>query len=65
MLFYATFIIVKEAINKLLGEEPTEELINNIKQIVNDVIKMMLTPITSYSQLHFASRTYFPYKAKS
>lgn len=39
MLFYATFIIVKEAINKLLGEEPTEELIEQIKQIVNSVYK--------------------------
>lgn len=34
MLFYATFHIVKESINKLLGEEPTEELIDRIKEIV-------------------------------
>lgn len=34
MLFYATFVIIKEAINKLLGEEPTEELINRIKDII-------------------------------
>lgn len=31
MLFYATFQIAKEAINKLLGEKPDDELIEKIK----------------------------------
>ena len=40
MLFYATFVILKEAINKILGEKPEPDLIaeitNDIKSIYND-----------------------------
>jgi len=32
MLFYATYQIMKETINKLLGEAPSENLINSIKE---------------------------------
>jgi cation diffusion facilitator family transporter len=34
MLFYAAYEVIKEAINKLLGEEPSKELIENIKALV-------------------------------
>ncbi|MBN1118493.1 MAG: cation transporter [Bacteroidales bacterium] len=34
MLFYAAFEIIKDAITKLLGEKPSEELIERVKQIV-------------------------------
>ncbi|MDF1573122.1 MAG: cation diffusion facilitator family transporter [Bacteroidales bacterium] len=34
MLFYATYQIAKEAINKLLGEQPSVELIEKIKQSI-------------------------------
>lgn len=34
MLFYAAFEIIKEAINKLLGEEPTKELIKKIENLI-------------------------------
>jgi len=34
MLFYATFQIAKEAVNKLLGEKPSSELIDKIKKSV-------------------------------
>ena len=34
MLFYAAYEIIKDAINKILGEEPSNELIENIKNIV-------------------------------
>jgi cation diffusion facilitator family transporter len=34
MLFYATYQIAKEAINKLLGEQPSAELIDKIKKSV-------------------------------
>jgi len=34
MLFYATFQIAKEAVNKLLGEKPSSELIDKIKNSV-------------------------------
>lgn len=35
MLFYATYEIAKEAINKLLGEKPTNELIEKIRLAVD------------------------------
>lgn len=35
MLFYTTFGIVKEAISKILGEEPAEELIAEVKKLTN------------------------------
>lgn len=35
MLFYATYKIAKEAITKLLGEKPSQELINKITTAVN------------------------------
>jgi cation diffusion facilitator family transporter len=34
MLFYATYQIIKEAINKLLGEKPSPELIKKIKAAI-------------------------------
>ena len=36
MLFYATYTIAKEAITKLLGEEPSAELINKITSFVSE-----------------------------
>jgi cation diffusion facilitator family transporter len=36
-IFYATFTILKEAITKLLGEEPDEELVRNITERVKAV----------------------------
>lgn len=35
MLFYATYQIAKEAINKLLGEKPDPELIEKIKNSIS------------------------------
>jgi cation diffusion facilitator family transporter len=36
VLFYVTFVILKESINKMLGEEPSKELIDSVtKEIVN------------------------------
>ena len=44
MLFYAVFVILKEAITKILGEEPDKELIdritNEVKNIYNDDLKI-------------------------
>lgn len=34
MLFYAAYGIIREAVNKILGEEPSEEVIGNVGQIV-------------------------------
>lgn len=36
MIFYAVFDIIKEAINKLLGEEPSKELLQNIMKIIKE-----------------------------
>jgi divalent metal cation (Fe/Co/Zn/Cd) transporter len=36
-IFYATFTILKEAITKLLGEEPDNELVKNITERVKAV----------------------------
>lgn len=34
MLFYAAYGIIREAVNKILGEEPSEEVIGKVEQIV-------------------------------
>ena len=34
MLFYAAYGIIREAVNKILGEEPSEEVIGTVEQIV-------------------------------
>ena len=36
MLFYATYKIAKEAINKLLGEKPSSELVQKIKNLIEE-----------------------------
>lgn len=44
MLFYATFEIVKESINKLLGEKPSDELIKKVKKIIRESESTELNP---------------------
>ena len=34
MLFYAAYGLIREAVNKILGEEPSEEVIGKVEQIV-------------------------------
>lgn len=34
MLFYAAYGIIREAVNKILGEQPSEEMINEVKAVV-------------------------------
>jgi cation diffusion facilitator family transporter len=36
MLFYASYEIIKGAIGKLLGEIPSDEIINKVEQIINE-----------------------------
>ncbi len=52
MLFYTTFGIVKDAISKLLGERPTEELIGEVKRIINNNVD------TDVSAHHFHIHNY-------
>lgn len=56
MLFYATFRIAKEAINKLLGEKPSSELIDKIK---NSVAQYYLDDIQLH---HFHIHNYVGHK---
>ena len=37
MLFYATFVILKEAINKILGEKPEQNLENEVTDIIKNI----------------------------
>jgi cation diffusion facilitator family transporter len=37
LLFYAAFVILKGAITKILGEEPNQELITEIKDIIKNI----------------------------
>ncbi len=60
MLFYAAFEIVKDAINKLLGEKPSEELVRKINIIINEISTVDVFPhkfqihnYVSHSELTF------------
>ena len=44
MIFYAAYEIIKESINKLLGEKPTPELIHEVETIINAVSSDDLSP---------------------
>jgi cation diffusion facilitator family transporter len=44
MLTYAAYGILKEAVHKILGEEPSEELIDEIRQIISSLFDFDLHP---------------------
>lgn len=44
MLFYAAYVILKESIDKIIGENPSSELIQNIKDIISDLHDTDLLP---------------------
>lgn len=44
MLFYTTFDIVRDAISKILGEEPGEDLIRDVKQIILQTVETEVAP---------------------
>jgi cation diffusion facilitator family transporter len=44
MIFYAAYEIIKESIDKLLGEQPSDELIEQIKTIVENAYEKDLAP---------------------
>ncbi len=43
-LFYATFDIIRDAISKLLGEKPSEELILEVKDIIHETTGLEVFP---------------------
>lgn len=44
MLFYASYEIIKDAIGKLLGEKPSDDIINRIEQIISLETTMDISP---------------------
>lgn len=44
MLFYAVFSIVKDAISKILGEQPSEQVIEKVKEIISGFSDAKLFP---------------------
>jgi cation diffusion facilitator family transporter len=44
MLFYATYVIIKEAINKILGEVPSAELIEKIEAAIREIYPYDVKP---------------------
>jgi len=44
MIFYAAYEIIKESINKLLGEEPSSDLINKIETTIKSINSDDLSP---------------------
>lgn len=44
MIFYAVYGIVREAVDKLLGELPSKELIDEVKRITGGVLNTELSP---------------------
>lgn len=44
MLFYASYEIIKEAIGKLLGEKPSDEIVARVEQIIKSESITELTP---------------------
>lgn len=44
MLFYTAYQIIKEAIDKLLGEEPSEEFIKEVERIINSTSEQEIHP---------------------
>jgi divalent metal cation (Fe/Co/Zn/Cd) transporter len=44
MLIYAAYGILMEAVNKILGEEPGEELVQEIRQIISSLYDYEIHP---------------------
>lgn len=44
MLFYTSYHIIKGAVNKILGEEPSEEIVNKVKEVVKQEMGMQAYP---------------------
>ena len=44
MLFYAAYGIIREAVNKILGEKPSEHVIEQVKEIVKSEMGALSCP---------------------
>lgn len=62
MLFYAAYGIIREAVNKILGEEPSEEVIGKVEQIVKAEMGNVAYPASlPHSSLWGPYRIHFSY----
>lgn len=44
MLFHAAYHIIKEAVNKILGEEPSDEIVDEVKKVVRQEMGIQAYP---------------------
>lgn len=63
MLFYAAYGIIREAVNKILGEEPSEEVIGKVEQIVKAEIGNVAYP-HHYHIHHYGDHIEFTFHIK-
>ena len=63
MLFYAAYGIIREAVNKILGEEPSEEVIGKVEQIVKAEMGNVAYP-HHYHIHHYGDHTEFTFHIK-
>ena len=63
MLFYAAYGIIREAVNKILGEEPSEEVIGKVEQIVKAEMGNMAYP-HHYHIHHYGDHIEFTFHIK-
>ena len=63
MLFYAAYGIIREAVNKILGEEPSEEVIGKVEQIVKAEMGNVAYP-HHYHSHHYGDHIEFTFHIK-
>lgn len=63
MLFYAAYGIIREAVNKILGEEPSEEVIGKVEQIVRAEMGNLAYP-HHYHIHHYGDHIEFTFHIK-
>ena len=63
MLFYAAYGIIREAVNKILGEEPSEEVIGKVEQIVKAEMGNVAYP-QHYHIHHYGDHIEFTFHIK-
>ena len=63
MLFYAAYGIIREAVNKILGEEPSEEVIGKVEQIVKAEMGNVAYP-HHYHTHHYGDHIEFTFHIK-
>lgn len=63
MLFYAAYGIIREAVNKILGEKPSQQIINRVESIVASEVSGGAYP-HHYHQHNYGDHTEFTFHIK-